>query len=94
MFIIIKNNKYNIKRFESGGNNKGYIDFGKNKIGKILFLSEKRKTNKKLDTEDYNENPYREIEINKECNKIIKSKITTNLVKYYGYHIYNNYGKI
>jgi len=43
-----------------------------------------------LDTEDYSENPYREIEIFKECNKIIESKITTNLVKYYEYHIYND----
>lgn len=89
-FIIIKDKKYNIKSFETGGNNEGYIDFDKNKIGKVLLLSEYRKTNKKLDTKDYNENPYREIEIHKECNKIIKSKITTNLVKFYDYYIYDN----
>jgi len=39
-----------------------------------------------LDTDGYNENPYREIEIFKGCNKIIESKITTNLVKYYNYY--------
>jgi len=43
-----------------------------------------------LDTETLNENPYREIEIFKECNEIIQSKITTNLVKFYEYYIYND----
>jgi len=89
-FVIIKNKKYNIKQFGTGDNNQGYIDYDKNKIGKILFLSEKRKINMNLDPHGIGDNPYREIEIHKECNKIIKSKITTNLVKYYGYHIYNN----
>ncbi len=90
-FIIIKNKKYNIKKFGKGGYNEGYIDFAKNKIGKIIILSEKRKNNKKLDTDYFNENPYREIKIFKECNKIIKSKITTHLVKFYDYYIYNDY---
>ena len=52
-FVIIKNKKYNIKQFGTGGNNQGYIDYDKNKIGKILFLSEKRKitpTEKKNET--------------------------------------------
>jgi hypothetical protein len=90
-YIIIDNKKYEIKKFGKGGYNAGYIDFDKDKIGKIIVLSEKRKNNTTLDTDDYNENPYREVEIFKECNKIIKSKITTNLVQFYGYHIYNNY---
>lgn len=89
-YIKINNKKYEIKSFNNGGNNKGYIEFSKNKIGKIIYLSEERKNNKKLDTEGYNENPYREIENFKECNKIIQSKITTNLVKFYEYHIYND----
>lgn len=89
-YIKINNKKYEIKSFSNGGNNKGYIEFSKNKIGKIIYLSEERKNNKKLDTEGYNENPYREIENFKECNKIIQSKITTNLVKFYEYHIYND----
>jgi hypothetical protein len=89
-FILIKNKKYDIKKFDTGGNNLGYIDFTKNKIGKILFLSEHRKINKTLDSENYSENPYREIEIHKQCNKLVKNKLTPNLVKYYDYHIYNN----
>ena len=47
-FIVIKDKKYKIKKFATGGNNRGYIDYDKNKIGKILFLSENRKINKKL----------------------------------------------
>lgn len=90
-FIIINNKKYFIKNFNTGGNNKGYIDFSKNKIGKILYLSEKRKNNNNLDTEYYNENPYREIKIHKECNKIINSNLTSNLVRFYKYYIYNDY---
>lgn len=90
MSIIINNKIYEIKKFDKGGNNLGYIEISKNKIGKIIYLSEKRKINKTLDSEDYNENPYREIEIHKECNKLLKEKITPNLVKYYKYHIYNN----
>ena len=89
-FIIIKNKKYDIIKFDTGGNNLGYIDFTKNKIGKILFLSEHRKINKTLDSENYSENPYREIEIHKQCNKLVKNKLTPNLVKYYDYHIYND----
>jgi hypothetical protein len=88
-FFVIRGKKYNIKQFD-GGNNQGFINFDKNKIGKVRLLSEKRKVNKGLDTEDYSENPYREIEIHKECNKIIKSKITTNLVQFYDYHIYGD----
>ena len=90
-YIIINNKKYDIKKFDTGGYNEGYINFTKNKLGKILLLSEYRKINKKLDTENYSENPYREIEIHKECNKIIKNNLTSNLVKFYSYHIYNNY---
>lgn len=90
-YIIIRNKKYDIKSFGKGGYNEGYIDYSKNKIGKVIHLSEKRKINKTLDTDDYSENPYREIEIFKECNKLIESNITTNLVKFYDYHIYNNY---
>ena len=89
-FVIINDKKYNVKSFNKGGYNKGYINFTKHKIGKIIELTEERKINKILDTEFHNENPYREIEIFKECNKIIQSKITTNLVKFYDYHIYNN----
>lgn len=89
-FVIINKKKYEIKKFSNGGNNQGYIDFDKNKIGKILFLSDYRKNNKILDTESYSENPYREIEIHNQCNKIIKDKITTNLVKFYNYYIYND----
>jgi hypothetical protein len=88
--IIINKRKYNIKKFDTGGNNLGYIDFAKNKIGKILYLSEERKKNKTLNTDGYNENPYREIEIHKECNKLLKKKLTSNLVKYYKYYEYNN----
>jgi len=89
-FVIIKDKKYDVKSFNKGGYNKGYINFTKHKIGKIIELTEERKINKTLDTEFHSENPYREIEIFKECNKIIQSKITTNLVKFYDYHIYNN----
>lgn len=89
-FIIINKKKYPIKKFDTGGNNNGYIEFTKNKLGKILFLSENRKINKSLDTKTYSENPYREIHIHKECNKIIHSHLTNNLVKFYSYHIYNN----
>jgi hypothetical protein len=74
-FIIINNKKYFIKNFNTCGNNKGYIDFSKNKIGKILYLSEKRKNNNNLDTEYYNE-----------CNKIINSNLTSNLVRFYKYY--------
>lgn len=90
-FVIINKKKYLIKNFDTGGNNKGYIDINKNKIGKILFLSEKRKINKTLNTYDYSENPYREIHIHKECNNIIHNNITPNLVEFYSYHIYNNF---
>jgi len=86
-FVIINKKKYTIKKiniFDS------FINFSKNKIGKIIYLSDNRKINKTLDSEGYNENPYREIEIHNQCNKIIKSKLTTNLVKIYDYHIYNN----
>jgi hypothetical protein len=89
-FVIIKKKKYEIRHFESGGNSEGFIDYDKNKLGKVIFLSEKRKIDKNLDTENYSENPWREIEIHKQCNKLIKSKLTTNLVKFYGYHIYKN----
>jgi hypothetical protein len=89
-FVIINKKKYDIKKFSNGGNNLGYINFDKNKIGKILFLSEERKINKTLDTQTYNENPYREIEIHKQCNKIIKENLTANLVKFYKYYIYND----
>jgi len=82
-FVIIKDKKYDIKSFNKGGYNKGYINFTKHKIGKIIELTEERKINKTLDTEFHNENPYREIEIFKKCNKI-----TTNLVKFYDYHNY------
>lgn len=90
MTVIINKKKYTIKKFGKGGNNLGYIEYSKNRIGKILYLSEKRKIDKTLDTENYNENPYREIEIHIECNKLIKEKQTTNLVKYYKYYTYNN----
>ena len=56
-FIIIKNKKYKINKFGKGGNNNGYIIYSKTKIGKIIYLSEERKINKKLDTEYFNENP-------------------------------------
>jgi|688.fasta_scaffold00514_36 hypothetical protein len=85
-FVIINKKKYTIKKNEYDS----FINFSKNKIGKIIYLSDDRKINKTLDSEGYNENPYREIEIHNQCNKIIKSKLTTNLVKIYDYHIYNN----
>jgi serine/threonine protein kinase len=88
--IIINKKTYNIKKFNKGGNNLGYIDFDKNKIGKIVYLPEDRKINKTLDSYGYNENPYREIEIHKECNKLVKEKLTSNLVKYYKYYEYEN----
>lgn len=87
-FVIINKKKYTIKKNEN--ENESFINFSKNKIGKIIYLSDNRKINKTLDSEGYNENPYREIEIHNQCNKIIKSKLTTNLVKIYDYHIYNN----
>jgi hypothetical protein len=90
MSIIINKKKYNIQKFDKGGNNLGYIDIGNNKIGKILLLSDARKINKTLDTANYSENPYREIEIHNQCNKLLKQKLTSNLVKYYKYYIYNN----
>ena len=79
-FVIINKKKYNIKK---SSNDDNFVSFSKNKIGKILYLSDNRKNNKTLDTEGYSENPYREIEIHKRCNKLIKDKITTNLIKYY-----------
>jgi len=87
-FVIINKKKYTIKKNEN--ESESFINFSKNKIGKIIYLSDNRKINKTLDSEGYNENPYREIEIHNQCNKIIKSKLTTNLVKIYDYHIYNN----
>ncbi len=90
MKIIINKKTYNIKKFNKGGNNLGYIDFDKNKIGKIIYLPEERKINKTLDSYGYNDNPYREIEIHKECNKLVKEKLTSNLVKYYKYYEYEN----
>ena len=87
-FVIINKKKYTIKKNEN--ESESFINFSKNKIGKILYLSDDRKINKTLDSEGYNENPYREIEIHNQCNKISKSKLTTNLVKIYDYHIYNN----
>jgi hypothetical protein len=90
-YIIINKKKYIIKQFGfKGGNNQGYIDYDKKKIGKIIYLSDKRKKDKTLDTDGYNENPYREIEVHNECNKLIKDKITKNLVKFYKYYVYNN----
>ena len=90
-YIIINKKKYIIKQFSfKGGNNQGYIDYDKKKIGKIIYLSDKRKKDKTLDTDGYNENPYREIEVHNECNKLIKDKITKNLVKFYKYYVYNN----
>lgn len=88
--IIIGKKKYEIKNFDTGGNNKGYIDYTTTKIGKILYLSDKRQTDKRLDLEGYGENPYREIEIHKQCNKLVKNKFTSNLVKYYKYYTYND----
>jgi serine/threonine protein kinase len=90
MKIIINKKTYNIKKFNKGGNNLGYIDFDKNKIGKIIYLPEERKINKTLDSYGYNDNPYREIEIHKECNKLVNDKLTSNLVKYYKYYQYEN----
>jgi hypothetical protein len=46
-FVIIKKKKYEIRHFESGGNSEGFIDYDKNKLGKVIFLSEKRKIDNK-----------------------------------------------
>ena len=45
-FVIINKKKYTIKKNEYDS----FINFSKNKIGKIIYLSDDRKINKTLDS--------------------------------------------
>lgn len=81
------------KKFEllaaGGGNNVGLFQYDAHTVGKVMKISDKRRRQESapvLDTEDYNENPWREIHVHKRVNALIGRGVQ-NLVRFHRYLI-------